>query len=72
MTALEKAAKAMYEVHQACIVVETISWGDQNSYVKSSWFNLARAAIESLRTPGVENTDRIFNAMLDRILKEEV
>lgn len=41
-------------------------------YVSVNSLRKARAAIESLRTPGIEHTDRIFNVMLDRILKEEV
>lgn len=57
MTTLEKAAKAIAEERIA---------GNLGPLA------LARAAIEALRTPGIENTDRIFNAMLDHILKEEV
>lgn len=71
MTTLEKAAKEMHDSQEAFYMVAT-AWTDENNYVKKQWTKLARAAIEALRTPGIENTDRIFNAMLDRILKEEV
>lgn len=71
MTTLEKAAKAMHDSQEAFYAIAT-SWEDENCYVKTQWTKLARAAIESLRTPGAENSDRIFNAMLDRILKEGV
>lgn len=60
MTALEKAARAL-------AVADHESEDDFIGYIIG-----ARAAIESLRTPGAENSDRIFNAMLDRILREEV
>lgn len=51
MTMLEKIAKAMHEAHQSRIVVGTLSWDDQNSYVKSGWNKFARAAIEELKEP---------------------
>lgn len=60
MTALEKAARAL-------AVADYESEDDFIGYIIG-----AKRVIESLRTSGTENTDRIFNAMLDRILKEEV
>lgn len=77
MTTLEKAANTML-----CFVLDgsngpgkISSAGSEVRISGEVQFDsryLARAAIEALRTPGTENTDRIFNAMLDRILKEEV
>lgn len=61
MTTLEKATKA---------ILVRVPFGYGMTGKEADEY--ARAAIESLRTPGIEHTDRIFNVMLDRILKEEV
>lgn len=72
MTALEKAAKAITEEIRRQNV-DPFGIANYSAIVpRIKWDNVARAAIESLRTPGAENSDRIFNAMLDRILREEV
>lgn len=73
MTTLEKAVKAMYDANEKKVSLNPSRqvWEERSEYVRLQWAVLARAAIESLRTPGIENTDRIFNAMLDRILEEE-
>lgn len=70
MTALEKAAKAMFEINRLIFGPE-MQWEELPTWAQKEYIDDARAAIESLRTPGAENSDRIFNAMLDRILKEE-
>lgn len=70
MTALEKAARAACEADSASegTAQFDVIWTEFGA----SYLAGARATIESLRTPGIEHTDRIFNVMLDRILKEEV
>lgn len=72
MTALEKTAKAITEEIRRQNVDPFSVLKYENVIPSMNWNKVVRAAIESLRTLGTENTDRIFNAMLDRILKEEV
>lgn len=72
MIALEKAVKAITEEIQRQNVDPFSNSRYTGIAPPIKWHLVGRAAIESLRTPGAENTDRIFNAMLDRILKEEV